>query len=130
MKKCLTLLIAVALSLMSFASVVPKWDEPLKVESKPVKVFTDPYVSNFDAWESGSGAYKNLVLYVAMGQAASYYYKVTLSVYGNWHDIGYGSKLFDVILNPGQVYRYEYIPIEYNDYIYSYGLTLEYYGPA
>lgn len=131
MKRYLTLL-ALLISFASFAKTVPAWDRALikSTTIKPAVAFSDPYLEQYDAWVTGSGAYKELVIYFSISESCNYTYKLTLSIYGNWAGIGWGYKEFDAFIYPGGGYTYYHIPIEYNDYPQTTVMWWVYDGPA
>lgn len=113
MKKILTSIL-VMLSVVSFASptnltkaeIVKKvdWTQPF------TKSFDEPYVVLYQ----GFGPFRDiptntwvLRLYVEMGSAVPYPYRVTLKVPGVWFYDGPGDKYFDVNLSTGQSYKYQ-----------------------
>ena len=128
MKKCLTLMGIMMLTIALYASPVPAWDKPLQVKTK-AKSF-DPFLTNYDASQYGSGAYRYLRLYMEISQSASYVYKMTLGVYGDWYDQGVGYKYFDVYLPAGWGYKYEDFQLHPYDVVYPTVTDLAYEGPA
>lgn len=133
MKKCL-ILVALLLSLGSFAKSVAPWDLPLQVVEKPaapsVAAFIDPYVTDYSASTYGSGAYRKIRVYMTLDRAAIYYHKMTVKVTGNWQGTGVGYKYYDVIMAPGQAYTYTDFPLAFSDNPYvACCVYLEYDGP-
>lgn len=122
MKKLFTI-VALLLSLGSFAKSVAPWDVPLQVA-------VDPYVTDYSAATHGSGAYRKIRVYMTLDRAAIYWHKMTVSVMGNWQGSGVGYKYYDVIMSPGHAYKYEDFPLAFSDDPYvACCVNLEYDGP-
>lgn len=118
MKKCLMLLIAVMLSLASFAGSVPKWDKPLIPKCK--KVFT-PYITS-DYLYDGHSNMHYIYYHCYFSEAATVDYRVTVGVWMyhkpynqiGWH---WAYKYFNLIVPAGEVWW----PNSYSQWICSVG---------
>jgi hypothetical protein len=133
-KKCLTL-VAMMFSLASFANStvkveIPVWDKPLQTV-KVVRVFANPYVTNYGGYILGSFPNRTLQLQVSLDHSCPVKWLVTLQVFGLWNSAPGGAsyKAFDVIFNSGQWTKNLNISLALNEDAYTSMIDELYEGP-
>lgn len=124
MKRYLTLL-ALLISLASFAKSVPAWDVPLII--KPASV----YVTNYGAYKIGTkGAPDYAVrIQVQFNQSVPQPYYATVQVMGTWGGGGAYYRDFTVYFNTGQWNKSVDFPMAWNEEVYPATAGLSSYGP-
>lgn len=114
MKKHLLFIIALCISLSTIAA---PWD----IKSKPVKysawdmplnttrvVCDDNFLTDLQidvGWYSGL---RKIHFYVELAWSATVNHKTTVGVWGNWHDLGWAYKYWDVITYQGSLWANRY----------------------
>lgn len=100
MKKVLFILLALSLSVSSFAMAT--WDMPF---GKPV--FTDPYVTTYSISVSGTQGYPGykIIVQADFNQTVGVPYYVILQCYGVWSGIGVGYKQFTLLYSSVQWHK-------------------------
>lgn len=127
MKKSLAL-IALLFTLASYAKPIPAWDKPLQ----KAKAFTDPYVTNYGAYQIGTKFSPDygVEIQVSFNQSVPVPYYAVVQVMGTWDNNG-GSPYrdFTVYLNQGQWHKTEVFPMSTNEEVYVATAGLTDYGP-
>ena len=129
MKKHLSLIVAICISLASFATVKPMaWDKPLQKE----KAFTDPYPTNWTAWIHGTFNTPGYAVKIKVdfNQTVGVPHYVLLDMFGIWDTPGVGStRQFEILLSGAQHTKTITVPMSSWQEAYVGTLQLLEYGP-
>ena len=128
MKKHVLIIIAICVSLSSFAVKPLAWDRPLQ----KAQVFTDPYVTNCTAWINGtfnSPGYA-VKIKVDFNNTVVVPYYVIVDMFGVWDTPGVGStRQFEILLSGAQHTKTLTVPMSSWQEAYVETLQLLDYGP-
>lgn len=98
MKKHVSFIVAILISLSSLAA---PWDT--KVLPDKMEAFTDPFLTDLSITENNVP--HRLDISVTMDHSVNYTIKVVFLVYGNWINLGWDWRQFDVYVSPYNTYK-------------------------